>query len=488
MRQIRFLAIACFSLVLASVIADRRVFGVAPSEPAAATVHGTMDDLAALARQVRSSVVQVSTRNTASDQTGIEADADPLDGLWRRFFGVVPQADRQFSGRRSSVGSGFIIHRSGTILTNNHVVENGGRITVKLNDQREYAARILGRDPKTDVALIKIEADGDLPELRLGDSDGLEVGEWVIAVGSPFGLENSVSIGIVSATGRAFSARPFNSNSFIQTDASINPGSSGGPLINLNGEVVGINSAIYSRTGANMGINFAISINLVKELLPQLRDTGRVARGWLGVAAEPLTPELAEFLGMPPSGGALVSGLQQNSPAAQAGVKLGDVIVGFDGVLIYEPSQLVTLVAQMPAGRRANAKILRDGKELTLSLVVALPKDEQSHAAATAERQSFGVTVERVTAQIARQKGLHKAQGVMISAVDSSGTAADAGLRAGDLILEIDRRAIRNVVEFDNLINRSSKRMLFLIRRGEDNHFVAFAPHPEPPHRLETAR
>jgi serine protease Do len=222
-------------------------------------------------------------------------------------------------------------------------------------------------------------------------------------------------------------------------------------------------------------------------LLPQLRDTGRVARGWLGVAAEPLTPELAEFLGMPQSGGALVAGIQQNSPAAHAGIKIGDVIVWFDGVVIHEPAQLATLVAQMPAGRRAKAKILRDGKELTLSTVVALSKEEEALTAATTpDAQSFGITVEGVTAQIARQKGLPKAQGVMVSAVDSGGTAADAGLRTGDLILEIDRRPIRNVSEFNHMINQPSKPMLFLIRRGEDNHFVAFAPNPEP-RRLNTA-
>ena len=328
-----------------------------------------LPDFVTLAKRLRPVVVNIST--TQVSEGGAQGfgspfgEEDPLSEFWKRFFGG-PFPRGPF--RQRSLGSGFIIDRDGSILTNNHVVENAQKIVVKLADESEFEAKVIGKDAKTDLAVIKINTKNNLSMATLGDSDRLEVGEWVLAIGNPFGLDNSVTSGIVSAKGRHIGAGPY--DNFIQTDASINPGNSGGPLINLRGEVVGINTAIFSRTGGNIGIGFAIPINLVKELLPQLKGKGKVTRGYLGVLIQKVTPEIAESLGLDKAQGALVANVSKDGPAERAGVKVGDVIVEFDGKEIKESNDLPIIVARTPVDKKVRLKVLREKKDITLSVTV----------------------------------------------------------------------------------------------------------------------
>ncbi|MBI1993984.1 MAG: DegQ family serine endoprotease, partial [Deltaproteobacteria bacterium] len=365
-------------------------------------------------------------------------------------------------------GSGFIIDRDGSILTNNHVVENAQKITVKLADESEFEAKVVGKDPKTDIAVIKINAKGNFSVPPLGDSDQLQVGEWVMAIGNPFGLDNTVTAGIVSAKGRHIGAGPY--DNFIQTDASINPGNSGGPLINLRGEVVGINTAI-------IGIGFAIPINLVKELLPQLKGKGKVTRGYLGVLIQKVTPDIAESLGMDKSRGALVASVSKDGPAERAGVKVGDVIVEFDGKEIRDSNDLPIVVARTPVDRKVRLKVLRDKKEVMLTVAVGELKDEEVVASAK-EKGELGLTVQRLTPQIAESLGLDRAEGVVITAVEPGSPGDDAGLRRSDVILEIDRKPVRNLADYRKVIaeSKKGKGILFLVRRGENTLFLALKP------------
>jgi serine protease Do len=344
-----------------------------------------------------------------------------------------------------------------------------------LADEQEYEAKVIGRDPKTDIAVIKIEAKTKLTPANFGDSDGLEVGEWVMAIGNPFGLDSTVTSGIVSAKGRHIGQGPY--DNFIQTDASINPGNSGGPLINLRGEVIGINTAIFSRTGGNIGIGFAIPVNLVKELLPQLRGKGKVTRGYLGVLIQKVTPELAESLGMEKSQGALVANVSKDGPADKSGVKVGDVIVEFDGKEIKDSGDLPIIVARTPVDKKVRMKVLRDKKEITLNVGVGELKEEEVVASAP-EKGEMGLTVQRLTPQIAESLGLEKAEGIVVSAVEPGSVADEAGIRRGDVIVEIDRKPIRNLEEYKKSITtiRKGKGVLFLVRRGESTLFLALRP------------
>jgi serine protease Do len=397
---------------------------------------------------------------------------DPFNDFWKRFFGgPIPRGPQ----RQRSLGSGFVIDADGSILTNNHVVENAQKIVVKTSDDQEYEAKVVGRDPKTDIAVIKITAKTGLTVASLGDSDKLEVGEWVMAIGNPFGLDSTVTSGIVSAKGRHIGQGPY--DNFIQTDASINPGNSGGPLLNLRGEVIGINTAIFSRSGGNIGIGFAIPINLVKELLPQLRGKGKVTRGYLGVLIQRVTPEIAESLGIDKARGALVANVSKDGPAEKAGVKVGDVIVEFDGKEIKESGDLPIVVARTPVDRKVRMKVLRDKKDLQLTVTVGELKDEEVVASAP-EKGELGMTVQKLTPQMAESLGLDRAEGVVVSAVDPGSAADEAGIRRGDVILEIDRKPIRGIEEYKKAVAgaRKGKGVLFLVRRGESTLFLALKP------------
>jgi serine protease Do len=366
-----------------------------------------------------------------------------------------------------------MVDRSGIVLTNNHVVEGADKITVKLADEREFDAQIVGRDPKTDLAVIRI---GDGKETfsvaPLGDSSELQVGEWVAAMGSPFGLANTVTAGIVSGKGRNIGAGPY--DNFIQTDASINPGNSGGPLVNLRGEVIGINSAILSQTGGNLGIGFAIPINLAKEILPQLIKTGKVTRGWLGVSIQRVTPEIAKAMGMAKERGALVSEVIQGSPAEKAGVRAGDVITEYDGKTIERANDLPILVAQTAVGKNVNLVVQRENQRVPITVTIGELK-EQEKVASVPEKGRLGLSVQTVTPEIARSLGLDQPRGVIISSVEPGSPAADAGLMRGDIILEVNRDAINSATELQKIIDnaKAGSNLLFLVRRSGNNLFLA---------------
>ena len=448
----------------------------AAPETAPVTTPQGLPDFITLAKKMKPIVVNVST--TQSGDAGQKpenpfGEEDPFSEFWKRFFGG-PLPRGPFRQQRS-LGSGFIIDQDGSILTNNHVVENAQKITVKLADEREFEAKVIGRDSKTDVAVIKINAKESLPVAPLGDSDRLDVGEWVMAIGNPFGLDSTVTSGIVSAKGRHIGAGPY--DNFIQTDASINPGNSGGPLINLRGEVVGINTAIFSRSGGNIGIGFAIPINLVKELLPQLKGKGKVTRGYLGVLIQKVTPEIAESLGLEKARGALVADVTKGGPAEKAGVKVGDVIVEFDGKEVKENNDLPIMVARTAVTKKARLKVLRDKKEVTLTVEVGeLPEEEV--VASTKEKGELGLTVQQVTPQIAESLGLEKAEGIVIAAVEPGSVGDEAGLRRGDIILEVDRKPVRKLPDYRKALaeTKKGKGVLFLVRRGESTLFLALKP------------
>ncbi|HEY2986826.1 MAG TPA: Do family serine endopeptidase [Candidatus Binatia bacterium] len=350
-----------------------------PAERAYAFVGRTTAetaDFVSLSKKLKPVVVNISATQSgrrAQERQRPSESEDPFSDLWGGLFGNQP---RGRASRQTSLGSGFILERDGTILTNNHVVENAEKIVVKLVDGRELPARIVGTDPKTDIAVIKIDPKTPLPTAPLGDSDKLEVGEWVVAIGNPFGLDNTVTSGIVSATGRHIGASAY--DDFIQTDASINPGNSGGPLINMRGEVVGINAAIVSGSGGNVGIGFATPINLVKELLPQLKQKGTVTRGALGVSVQRVTPAIADTLGLNKARGALVANVSKGGPADRAGVKVGDVLTEYNGKEIKDADDLPLMVARTPVDKRVTVKVLREKKAKAFEVTIGELKDDKS--------------------------------------------------------------------------------------------------------------
>jgi serine protease Do len=460
----------------------------APAELMSAAVTG-LPDFAALAERLSPVVVNISTRAQRKEtaetphfrgpgQPGPQwpfGEGEPKDFTepFERFFGPGP---RQHQQPQRSLGSGFVIDPEGYILTNNHVVENADEIVVRLDNEQELKATLVGKDPKTDLALLKIEGATGLTAVPFGDSDTLRVGEWVMAIGNPFGLDHSVTSGIVSAKGRFIGAG--NYDDYIQTDAAINPGNSGGPLINLRGEVVGINSAIFSRTGGNIGIGFAIPVNLAKELVPQLREKGKVTRGWLGVLIQKVTPEIAESLGLDQARGALVADVVANGPAATAGVKVGDVIIEFDGHAVSESNELPMLVARTPLEKQVTLKVLRDKQPMELPVTIAELQDDETQVAASGDSEKLGLTVQTLTPEIAENLGVEEAKGVVVTAVESGSPADEAGLRRGDVILEVNRQAVEDADNYKAALKKGEKgkNVLFLVRRGENTIFLALKP------------
>jgi len=437
----------------------------------APAVSQGLPDFATLAKRVGPSVVNVSTtqvRKAAADVPSPFDGDDPMSQFWQRFFGGrIPRG----SQRQMGLGSGFIIDRNGTILTNYHVVDGAQKISVTLSDGKSYDAKVLGKDEKTDIAVIKIDAGQDLPAVTLGDSDRLDVGEWVMAIGNPFGLDHTVTSGIVSAKGRQIGAGPY--DNFIQTDASINPGNSGGPLINLRGEVVGITTAIYSQSGGNIGIGFAIPTNSIKEVLPQLKDKGRVVRGYLGTTVQKITPEIADSLGVKQQRGALVADVVRGSPAERAGIKTGDIITEFNSKEVKDSTELPGLVARVAPGTGTSVKVLRDGKEMTLAITVGEMKDTE--VAASGQQGELGLAVQPVTPEVAQSRGLDRAEGLVITEVKPGSAADDAGLREGDLITQINRRPVKNLADYNREMAQSKKgqSVLLLVRRGDSSVFLA---------------
>ena len=389
------------------------------------------------------------------------------DEFIERFFGQPPKKEY----KTQNLGSGFIISKDGYIFTNNHVIENADEIIVRLSDEREFKAEIIGRDAKTDLALIKIQDHDELPVAALGDSDKLEVGEWVIAIGNPFGVGQTVTAGIVSAKGREIGAGPY--DDFIQTDASINPGNSGGPLFNTKGEVVAINTAIYSPSGGNVGIGFAIPVNMAKRLLPQLKEKGSVTRGWLGVMIQPINKELAETFDLPSEDGALVADVVKDSPADKAGLKRGDVIISFDGEKIGKMRQLPAIVAATRVGSNVKLKVIRGGKEKTLNAKIERLTSEDDILDDEAAKDGLGMSVQDITPDIARRLDIDPSAGVIVTMVESGGVADLGGVRRGDIILEINRKEINDIGDFKSETGRIKKgdAALFLIYRDGNTFY-----------------
>ena len=406
-----------------------------------------------LAEDASPAVVNITSTRTVSQRNSYgRGFGDPrYDEFFERFFGQQPRPSvpRENSRPVVSTGSGFIISSDGYLLTNNHVVEDAEEVKVSLGDRREYKAEIIGTDPRSDVAVLKIDAE-DLPTLKIGKSEKLRVGEWVVAIGSPFQLRFSVTSGIVSAKGRSI---PNGSDStyvpFIQTDVAINPGNSGGPLFNLDGEVIGINSQIYTRSGGYMGVSFAIPIDYAMDVADQLRENGYVARGWLGVSIQEVTSELAEALGMEIPKGALVSQIIEDSPAEKSGLKEEDVILFFDGEEIFYSSDLPLTVGSIRPESKVNAMILRDGKKKTVQVTVGeLPKDP-ALAFENTQQNFLGLVVENQ----ANGNQRSSVEGVLVTSVDPDGIAYESGIRRGDIIYSLARTRIENVNEFKEALS-----------------------------------
>jgi serine protease Do len=400
------------------------------------------------------------------------------EDFFNHFFGQVPERDL----KQQSLGSGFIVDKEGYILTNDHVVDGADDIRVTLLDGRSYDAEVKGRDPKTDIALIRIKPENGLPVATLGDSDALLVGEWVIAIGNPFGFGHTVTAGVVSAKDRTIGAGPY--DAFIQTDASINPGNSGGPLFNARGEVVGINSAIIS---SGQGIGFAIPINMAKDIMAQLREKGSVTRGWLGVQIQALTPDLRETLKLTAEGGALVAGVVKGDPADKAGLKAGDVVMEFDGRSVRSDRDLVAIVGNTPVGRKVAVKLVRDGKNLTLEVKIAKRSDDKDEVVSEDEEGSslketgkarIGVQVQDVTRDLAERLGLEEAAGALVTEVGDGTPAARAGIERGDVILEVNRQPVESAATFSKAVRTAEpgKSLLLLVRSSRGTRYVAVKP------------
>jgi serine protease Do len=400
----------------------------------------------------------------------------PFKDFFDRFFEQMPNMPQNPQGPRiKGAGSGVIISQDGYVLTNNHVIDGAKDVTVTLADHQEYKARIVGRDAKTDLAVLKIEAKESFKAANMGDSDNLKVGDWVVAIGNPFGLNNTVTSGIVSAKGRVIGAGPY--DNFIQTDASINPGNSGGPLFNMNGEVVGINTAIVAQ---GQGIGFAIPVNTVKPLIPQLETKGEVTRGYLGVNIQTITPALEKALKLQVQKGALVADLTANGPAAQAGIQRGDVIVAYNGKEIADSHELPVLVAATPIGQQATVTVLRNGEKLQVPVKVGqLPEERADHAflpegAVQPAREKWGLQLQDLNPQMAGRLHLQSDKGVIVAAVKPGSRADEAGVQKGDVILEVNRQPISSVQDVMEKINGTQDKdhLLLLMQRGPNKLFV----------------
>jgi serine protease Do len=442
----------------------------APVQPGA--VRMLPVDIPGLVKGVSPAVVNISTTqvvkfNRPQMRTPFGRQ-DPFEEFFRNFFGNVPREQK-----RRSLGSGFIVSDDGYILTNSHVVEKADEVTVTLLDKEEFKAKVVGADLKTDIALIKITAKKKLPHVELGSSEKLEVGEWVVAIGNPFGLGHTVTAGIVSAKGRIIGSGPY--DDFIQTDASINPGNSGGPLFNLKGEVVGINTAIVQ---GGQGIGFATPIQLAKSILGQLKDKGKVTRGWLGVFIQPLSPDLAENLGVRERKGALVSDVTKDGPAEKAGIRSGDLITAFNGKEILDEHELPALVAVTRPGTKVAVKVIREGKEQTFTVAIAEMEGETEKRAADTElAKGSGLTVQEITPEFAKRFDIRNARGVLVSSVGGGTAAEDAGFQEGDIIRQVNGQPVSNVAEFSKLMNKlkGDKTIRFLVERGENRLILALS-------------
>ncbi|WMI70552.1 DegQ family serine endoprotease [Aminobacterium sp. MB27-C1] len=428
--------------------------------------------VAAIAKDASPAVVNIDV------ETMVTRSVSPFpdDPIFRHFFGEEFQRFSRTIPMKGR-GSGFIVSEEGQILTNNHVVEGADKITVTLSDGRTFSAKVLGTDPTFDLAVIKIDAN-HLPVLKLGDSDRLDVGEWVVAIGNPFGLEHTVTVGVISAKNRSIHAGDVNFDGFLQTDAAINPGNSGGPLINLSGEVVGINSAIVPYA---QGIGFAIPINMAKQVMNDLVKYGKVKRGWLGVYVQPLTKEFASAYGIKEEKGAVISDVVPDSPAAKAGLQRGDVIVSVNGNKIENHQDLVFRIRQSMAGDAVTLNVIRKGKKEDFSVKLtevssAMEEDIEGQSSKNSEMlRKAGLEVSNVTTQLRSRYNLQKNDGVVVTSVEPGSFSARAGIREGDLILEVNGTKVDSVNHLEKVLGKKDDSLVLLLARGSRTFFVSMS-------------
>ncbi len=455
------------------------------------------ESFADLAEVLTPAVVSITTEEFVTDFGGPDMpqfpEGSPFEDFFKDFFERYGNGEENGDPERraTSLGSGFIIDASGYVVTNNHVIESADAIIVRLDDDTEYEAEVIGVDPKTDIALLKVEADGDLPFVPFGDSDVVRVGEWVLAIGNPFGFGSSVTAGIISARQRDISAGPY--DEFLQTDAPINRGNSGGPLFNMDGEVIGVNTAIFSPSGGSVGIGFAVPSTLVERVVAQLKEFGRTRRGWLGVRIQSVTPEIAEGLGLKNSDGALAASVTPDGPAAEAGLENGDVIVLFDGEPINDMRALPRVVADTEVGKAVDVVVVRRGEEMTFSVELGeleIFEDQLAGAATNGAQQDeptkgkaptdvLGMVVQEVTPQLAEEFDLPSdSTGLVVTNVAPGSPAARAEVLEGDLILEVGQEEVDTVddmvAQVDGAKERESKAVVMRVTRdGEDPHYLA---------------
>jgi Do/DeqQ family serine protease len=432
-----------------------------------------------IVKKVTPAVVHIRVEKTMKGSNEMFNGGDQFynNPFFQQFFGPQFRFQQPRSYKQMAQGSGFIISKDGYILTNNHVVDGADTITVILTDKQELKAKLIGTDPRTDIALIKINDGKDLPTVALGDSDALEVGEWVIAIGNPFGLSQTVTVGVVSAKGRDRVGINDYEN-FIQTDAAINPGNSGGPLLNIHGEVVGINSALYTKSGGYMGIGFAIPINMVKAIEPQLKSHGKVIRGWIGVAIQDVDENLAKSFNLKKPEGILVSEVESGSPAEKAGLKQGDVIISFNGRKLEDVNDLRNTVALTAPNAKVDLQIIRNGRSRDVDITIGEQPANFGQPTMESENGSplkqFGLAFSNLTPDLEQQLGYKHDQGVIINQVEPGSPAAMSGLKPGLLVEEVNKQRVHNLKELDKVLKKSStpNRILLRVRNGDFSQYV----------------
>jgi len=428
--------------------------------------ENSLPDFAAVAEKVSPAVLSISSEKVETKRV-IGFDS-PFDDFWDRFFDIPREREQEY--RSYARGTGFFISSDGYIITNNHLVENAIKVEVTSIQEKTYQAKIVGTDPETDLALLKVD-EKNLPYVELGDSDNIKVGEWVLAIGNPLGLSHTVTAGIVSAKGRIFTdleqQQPY--QDFIQTDAAINRGNSGGPLINLNGKVVGINSIIFSPSGGNIGIGFAISSNLTKSIVQKLKETGRVIRGYLGVGVYEINEDFVKLLDLESKKGAVINTVEPGSPADKAGLKRYDVIIELDGKLVEDGDDLQFKIAEIKPGTKVDLTIIRDGKKKTVPVKIEEKESSIEREPASSSGKDIGLKVQEMTSTLARRYGYKTEEGLIITEVERYSEADRKGLETGDVILEVNRQKVKSINDLEKILDRlkSGDPLLLFIRRED---------------------